>query len=404
MPERRPVSWLSIIVIYLYTVFSMAAVGLVIPLTADLSGVIGAPIKTVGLTIAMFSVPSALFATVGGGIIDRVGARPAMIVSALICVLSDAAIVSAHSIPVLNLGLLLAGVGFAGISVAAPAMIVTTMEGPLQVKAMSLWSTYGPTGFALGLVLSAPFAGKPMWWGPLALHAVLMIATAACGLLLPAPDLSAVRAPTPFGQRLKDLGAVISDFAVLRLAVAVALPAAISYGTSMVAPSYLAKVHDIGIGASSTAVAAAKAVAMILCGLVMGQILTRKVNTLGLFAGLCAAGVLAQVAIFYPGDSFLGAAGGLVVWLFAYGGAAAVGMSLLKSVIRNPAHSGAASGLIGQLISCASFITPGLYFGMQGWMGFIAVAAVGMTITLVALPIWLMKRRPAPLIAESSPA
>ncbi len=135
----------------------------------------------------MFSLPSALlFAAVGGSIIDQFrGPRPAMIVSALICIAGDAVAFAAPSTLVLNIALLLSGLGFAGISVAGPAMIVTTSQGRVEVKAMSLWSTYAPTGFALGLLLAAPFATTSPSGLPLGLHTALTAAAVAGGFLLP---------------------------------------------------------------------------------------------------------------------------------------------------------------------------------------------------------------------------
>jgi MFS family permease len=385
-PEHVAAGWPAVVVIYLYTVLSMATVGMVASLTQDFATALAAPQKRIGLAIAMFSAPSALLAAAGGAIIDRLGARPAMLVCAGVSLVADAAAFSAHSTLALNLALLLAGLGFAGISVAAPAMIVTTLKGPLQVRAMSLWSTYAPTGFALGLLLAAPFAGTGRWGMAIGLHGFLMaLALAAGALLLPARPISR-RASASLHQRLKDLAGAVADRRVLRLALAVALPSAISYGASLLAPSYLARVHHLGIGASSIAVALAKAGAMIICGLVMGQLLAHRINRKALYALFCAVGLVAQLAVFYPGDTFVLAAAGLVAWLIAYGGMAAIGMATLPLVIRDPAHSGAASGLIGQGVSVASFLTPAVYFGMPHWPGFILAACIGLAVSLLALP------------------
>jgi hypothetical protein len=179
---------------------------------------------------------------------------------------------------------------------------------------------------------------------------------------------------------------------VLRLAVATAIPSALSYGTSLVAPSYLANVHGVTMGASATTVAIAKAFAMVLCGLATGWLLARNTNSLRLFALLVGAGIIAQFGIFHPLSGYWLATAGLVLWLIAFGGASATAMSLLPSVIRDPAHSGAASGAIGQLTSIFSFMAPAIYFGMEGWVGFVAIAAAGLLISLAALPAWNARR------------
>jgi hypothetical protein len=258
-----------------------------------------------------------------------------------------------------------------------------------RVRAMSLWSTYAPTSFALGLLLAAPFASSKAWAPPLGLHAALMAMAAAAALALPRTP----RSGASFAGQLRGFVQVFSDAGVLRLALAAGIASALSYGTSLVAPAYLAQAHGVSMGASATAVAAVKAVAMVLCGLGAGALLARRINPLRLFAGLAVLGGLAQVAIFCPASSFAVAILGLAGWLVAYGGAAAVTMSLLPTVIRDPSQNGAASGLVGQVISIFSFLAPTVYFGLQGWTGFVLLAAVGLAISVAALPAWRRRAR-----------
>ncbi|HVY34440.1 MAG TPA: MFS transporter [Caulobacteraceae bacterium] len=401
MTDRKSGGWLTIIVIYLFTILSMATVGVVASLTQDVALVLAVPQARVGLAIAMFSAPSALLAALSGGIIDRFGARRVMIFSAVSCAAGDAAALLAGSITIFNIALLLSGLGFMGIIVAAPALIVNTMRGERRVKAMSLWSTYAPTGFAAGLLLAAPFAGSPLWFMPMILHGLLMTALAGVGLLLPAVEPSP-QSTASLKRRLTDFLEVFGQAPVLRLGIAVALPSAISYGVSLVAPSYLARTHHVPIGESSATVAMAKAVAMIACGLVMGQVLSRKASPLILFALLAAVGTAAQFTIFFPGSGFAVASGGLIVWLFAFGGASAVGMALLPSVIKDPTRSGAASGVVGQMTSIAAFLSPAIYFGMKVWTGYVLVCGAGMLISLLALPVWF-RRSTMPASVHTTP-
>lgn len=149
------------------------------------------------------------------------------------------------------------------------------------------------------------------------------------------------------------------------------------------------------MGDSSLAVAIGKAVAMVACGLVTGHVLARSSSSLKLFALLAAIGAMAQTALFYPGSGFLLAILGLVLWLIAYGGAAATAMSLLPTVVRDPARSGVAAGAVSQAISILSFAAPAVYFGLGHWTGFVAIAAVGLGLSALALPVWGGRVRPA---------
>jgi MFS family permease len=389
--EEQQISWPAITVIYLATVLSMAAVGVVAALTLDLAAAFGVTKKAVGLALSVFSLPSAVAAIFCGGIIDRFGPKRVIVASCGLAALAEIVAALLHSMPGLTLSLLLSGIGYTGISVSAPVMFVAAATGGRRVRAMSLWSTYAPTGFAAGLLLAAPFAGSSHWMAPLLIHGGLMaFATAAAAVLLPTPP-SLGR--TSLAEQLRGFTAVFAEAPVLRLALTAAIPCALSYGTSLVAPAYLAQVHGVAMAESATGVAVVKGAAMALCGLATGALLARSPNIPRLFTALAILGVAAQVAVFWPGSSFGFAIVGLGAWLVAYGGITGVAMSLLPTVIRSPSQSGAASGLIGQTMSLFSFAAPTVYFGLQGWTGFVLLAGLGLAICVAALPAW--RRRAA---------
>lgn len=384
--EDQRISWPAIIVIYLATVLSMAAVGVVAALTLDLASAFGVSKKAVGLALSIFSLPSAVAAVFCGGIIDRFGPKRVIAASCALAALADLVAPAAHSLAGLSFSLLLSGIGYTGISISAPVMFVAAAEGGRRLRAMSLWSTYAPTGFAVGLVLAAPFTGGAHWIFPLLAHAALMALAAAAALaLLPAPRTAG---GVSIAEQLRGFARVFAEPRVLRLALTAAIPCALSYGTSLVAPAYLAEAHGVAMGVSATGVAAVKGVAMALCGLATGAVLARRPNIPRLFTGLAVLGVAAQVAVFWPGSSFGFAIVGLGAWLIAYGGVAAVAMSLLPDVIRSPAQSGAASGVVGQTMSIFSFLAPTVYFGLQTWTAFVLLAGLGLAVAVAALPAW----------------
>ncbi|NMN05142.1 MULTISPECIES: MFS transporter [unclassified Novosphingobium] len=386
--------WSVLALAYALTLASMAQVGVVAALTLDLAGALGLTAAQIGQGLALFSLPSALLAVPCGALVDRVGARRVLVWSGLAGGLADALAVAGGSPAALYAALLLSGLAFTGISVAAPALLAAAYRGGRQVRAMALWSTYAPAGFALGLVLGAPFAQTGHWVLPLALHGALLgilgLWALALPHLVPARPVQAGGLPDRRAA-WRELGLVLRQPGVLRLALAVAVPSAISYGTSLVAPAWLARVHGASMAESATVVAAAKGVAMMLGGLAAGAVLARAGQRRVLFAGLAVAGALAQALLFWPGGSLALATAALFAWLLAFSGLGAVAMAQLPALAQAGAAAGTnrrgtVSGVVGQAISLLSFLAPAIYFGMAGWIGYVLLASGGLALAALALP------------------
>jgi hypothetical protein len=105
-----------------------------------------------------------------------------------------------------------------------------------------------------------------------------------------------------------------------------------------------------------------------------------------LFAFMVATGLLAQTILFLPASSMTLATAALMLWLFSFGGMAGGGMTLLPTVVRDPARSGAASGLVNQAISIASFATPSTWLALHSGMQYVLLATVCLLVSLIALP------------------
>ena len=370
-------------ILYLVTGLSMATIGVIVPFMGPIGAELGASGGQIGFAISLFSLPSALIALAGGAATDRIGVRRTLLMSGLIAVPGSLIVSQARSIAMIDVGLLVCGVAFAGISVSAPAALIASLSGGAQVRAMSFWSTYAPTGYALGLLMAVPFAGDASWRTAAMVHAAAMAVATALLLLVPAlPRVHAAQ-----GRGVASVLRLFADGAILRIGLAVALPNGISYGVSLVSPSYLARVHDIGLSLSSGAVAAAKIAAMVFGGLATGYLLSRKVPAKRLYLMLAATGLAAQVALFVPHGSFALAIAGLILWLFCFGGMAGTAMARLSTVVSDPARIGIASGAVGQMISIASFAAPTVYLGLVSWQPFCAIAAIGLAAAAVALPV-----------------
>jgi len=387
-------SWSAVGLIYLATVLSMGFVGVIIPLIAYLQHDVGATSEQMGFAIALFSAPSAVLAGIGGAIVDRVGARASLIVSGVFAVIADPLIAAASSVATLDIATLVAGVGFAGITVSAPALIMAITRGARRPQAMSVWSTYPPAGLSLGLLFAVPFAGPDHWRWALVLHgAVMIIITAGIFAVQKSPR----PAPSTRGGRANggpaEFVAAFGNLGVVRLAAAACLPAGLAYGTTLVIPSYLANAQNLSLSTASTIVAFAN-LATILGGLVAGYVLARQVSALALYGVTVLAGILGQLLLFLPGAGLPVAMTGLMIWTFTIGGSIAATMALLPRVVRDPARGAAASGVVGQFISAASFLVPSLYFGILGKGGsmeFVLLAAAALVLSLFLLPTWKVR-------------
>ena len=385
-PPRRSAVALTALA-YIPSVLCMMPVGVLVPFIDTLSRDLVTTAPQLGLAIALFSVPSAILATLGGGLIDRYGVRRSLLFAAGALILGSVLISQVHSLLALDCAMVVSGLGFAGMCVGAPCLVMATLSDGARTRSMALCSTFAPTGYAAGLLLAVPFTESGEWRTAFLVHAAMMGA-AFVGLLFFVPNVASMtgQSRASLRQTFAHLLTVIREPRALRLAIAIALPNAVSYGTSLAAPSYLARVHHLSIAHSSATVAFAKLAAMIVGGLSMGYLLSRQVRTWSLFAVMVAIGLLAQTMLYLPASSLTMATFALILWLFAFGGMAGGGMTLLPTVVRDPARSGAASGLVNQAISIASFATPSTWLALHSGMQYVLLATACLLVSLIALP------------------
>lgn len=327
--------WGPIWLIYLYSVLAAASISKLVPIAPELEHHLGASPQGLGIAISLLSVSSIFAATIGGAIIDRVGARPAIIITSLIVVACNGMSFFAQQMAMLYVARLIEGLEFIGIITAAPALIMAITSGRRQVQAMALWSTYTPTGVSLGLLMAAPFAGTPLWRWTFVCHGILFAGAACLGGRLPDIRRAPQRQTTASARFcLADLLCIYREPRPLRLAVATALLMSIGLGTTTVVPLYFAQVHKISVAASSLVLAFAM-VAMILGGLGAGFLLARKVRASLLYFALTIGGMIAGFLVYTPWINLPVAIAALLVWLLTTGGATAIMYALLPHVVRD---------------------------------------------------------------------
>jgi predicted MFS family arabinose efflux permease len=372
---------------YIPAVLCMMTVGVIVPFIGPLSHDLRTTPAQLGLAIALFSLPSAILATLGGGLIDAYGVRRSMLFAAGFSALGSALASQAGSALALDGAMLVSGLGFGAMCVAAPCLIMAALSDGARIRSMSLLSTFAPTGYAAGLLLAVVFADTGNWHAAMLAHAALVTAVfAAILLFVPKVSSRVTEDRESLQQSLRRMLGIFRVPGVLGLGVAVALPNAVSYGTSLAVPSYLAHAHHLSIATSSASVASAKLAALIVGGVSMGYLLSRQIRARTLFAAMVVIGIVAQSILFLTTSSLMLATGALVLWLFAFGGMSGGAMTLLPVVVSDPARRGAASGLVNQCISLASFCAPSTWLALNAGLQFVLLAASCLVVSLLALP------------------
>jgi MFS family permease len=378
--------WPAIVLTYLFGVLGSASLSKLIPLQGDYASHLGITPAGFGLLLAALTLAPALFASVGGSLSDRFGARPTLIAAALCGALLNLLYLLADAAASFYVLRVLEGCVLVGAYSAAPALIMATTSGRKRSQAMSFWSTYTPVGISVGLLLSSQFAGTAQWRGGYAVHAALFAALALAGLVLPERPASPAAAPRAIVSGLFDAWRQPGP---LRIALCFGLLVVMGFGISTVFPGWYARQQGLSIGSASSLLATLNLI-MVLGGLLTATALSRGVAPLRLLMLLAVLGVSAASLLFWPGSSRTMGLLALGLWLLGSGASTAAITSSLPLVLTDPSRGAAAAGLLSQIAALSTFFTPQLWLGLaahDAWQGFIAIIVVCWLLTLWAFPI-----------------
>lgn len=378
--------WASLTLIYSYGVVSAASLTKAIPLQAQISGLPGASPALFGLFISLMAVLPAIFGTVSGAVIDRLGARPALMLAALIGALANGLYLVANSFLPFQAIRVLEGAVPLLVYAAAPALMIAISAPERRSAAMALWSSYTPVGTSLGLVISAAFASNAHWRFAYLAHGVIFVLLAILGLALP----EAAAGAAPAGPRRSILGLLKSKegIAPLRLATSFGILILLGLGVSVVMPPYLSRHYGITISAASGIMAAINVV-MILGSALSGVILSRGARPSSVFVALALVGSVAGCAVFAPWTHMGLPLAALLVWLVCTGAAMAVLASLLPRVAA-PEHRASTAGLLSQTGALTTFITAPLWLAVMAlnqWLALLVIILAGWGVSAMLLPV-----------------
>ena len=366
---------------YASIVLSMTSVGIFVSFVVEIARDLHITRVEAGMALSIYSIPAALACMPIGRLIDRIGIRYGMVLAGVLAVLGNVFLAGASSTEMLYGGMALEGTSFGFMAVACPTALVSWLDGNMRTRALSFWSTYGPVGYACGLLLAVPFATGNHWRYSFAWDGGLF-----CILIVLAFCLPAQSAVVEVRSLRAGLKLFLFDRAVLRLAIALALPNAVAYGVSVVTPSYLEHVYGLSLTVSNSGVAGAKILAMVCGGVLTGYLLIRKVNFQTLYRLLVAMGVVAILVLFFPYGTFPIALAGLVMWLLAFGGLVGSATAQLPLLVTSPNDIGLASGIIGQITSFVCLLAPPVFLAISQWSILWGVASVTLFLAACFVP------------------
>ena len=378
----KPGSWPSIGLIYLYGVATSASLSKIIPLQADFATHVGADRGSFSLLIALLTIPPAIFAAAAGSLIDRIGARTALIAAAAVGALANLAYLFAESLPAFQVIRVLEGFIMVGAYSGAPALIMATSTPERRGRAMAFWSTYTPVGVSLGLLLSAGFAGTTQWRGGYAIHFALFAALVIAGFTLPRPAR-----PMTGGAR-PALLAAWTQRGPLRLSFTFGMLVMMGFGLNTVFPAWYAAQHGSSMREASSLLALANLV-MIPGGLLAGALLARGRREYPLLVVLMVAAAVLSLPLLMPGESRALRLLALAAWQFEAGAAIAVVVAGLPRVVADARQGAAAAGLLSQVSALLTFVTPLVWAPILAsgqWVWFVLVVTVSAAMALVLFP------------------
>jgi MFS family permease len=144
----------SLLVLFLTVFIDLIGFGMVIPFLSFYAREYGASGVAVGAVVGIYSIMQFFFAPVWGRLSDRVGRRPVLLVSLTASTTGYLLFAFTHSLGVLFLSRVIAGIGGANIG-TAQAYIADSTSPENRAKGMGLIGA----AFGLGFILGPPMSG-----------------------------------------------------------------------------------------------------------------------------------------------------------------------------------------------------------------------------------------------------
>jgi MFS family permease len=372
--------WPLVGLLYLCGLLAAAQLGKMSALAPLIATALGLSLTTVAIAISLIEIGGATLGTVAGLIAHRLGLRRTLRAGVACLALAGLGGASAHGATGLLGWRLLEAAGYLGVIVSAPVLIAhhAGAAGPrVQGLALTLWSTFVPVGLALGAAASASVATAWDW-------RTAMAASGAVGALLWAvlwragvPEHADTPTDAPAARLTPPLWCLTLAFGLFAL---------FQVGVLGLLPTLL--VREAGLGAQAagqwTAIASVSAIAGSAAA---AWLLRHGVSLRGPAIVSLGLPPLLLFGVFTPGPSATVAIALAIALNMAGGVFASLGFALLPRLATAPGQMVRANGLLAQCGASGSLLGPPTMAACVQAGGWTAAAALGLVVSLVALPL-----------------
>ena len=380
----RTVGWASFCLIYSLGLVAGSAYGMAGPLVGEVAATLGASVASVGLVLILLPLPSVVLSAAVGAAVDRLGSRTVMLVGAVLMVIADGLQLAANTLAWFAWDLLLQGIAVSFILSAGQVMISRAFRGPVQTRALSIWSTVNFVGYAAGLLASGIAASGPGWRSAFQVQAVVAAAMALGTTLLPR-----VTQATATGRPA--IGRLLQETAALRICFALGASAVAGVGTNAGVSLYLHNAHHIPLRVA----ASAAALGNIICipgALIIGWMLSRGRSALHLMFGITTVAIISGTLVYIPFASFGLAVTALYAYQLCLSAATALTYAAMPVALRDRSQLGTATGLLLQIGGAGGMIGPTLFFAIMAAGDWRLLAATLVALWLVALLMFPLRQ------------
>ncbi|MDQ7730710.1 MFS transporter [Halomonas sp. SpR8] len=338
-PSQTAAAWPVVALIIGAGVISACQVGKASMALKAVQGELQLGLGTAAWLMSAFAVIGAVAGAPIGLAVDRIGARRMALCSLVVMGIGSALGAFSSDAKMLLATRVFEGLGFLGLTVAAPTLIAAAAPASIRGRAMALWAVFMPVGMTV-VFLSAPLMSWLTWRGFWLFNAGILIGYAALlGWAVSASESfranhnsilgdirEAITAPGPWV-----LGGLFVVFSCVFFALFSFLPTLLA--------------ERLGVSDESASLLSAAAIALSGVGnIVGGQLLTRGVPSIYLLTAGFSAMVLGGIGVFSAPTLEWGVYALCVVFAFASG---FVPVVIFKSAPDYAPHSSLVGATLG---------------------------------------------------------
>ena len=349
-------SWRSIALIFFFAELIAACHGKSLVLVNDVSRTFDVSASQASWIIGAVAVAAAIFAPVGGWLIDQIGEIRAIRGGLVIALLASFGGYLAGDFTTLIAFRFIEGIGYIAVVLGALALLIRTTGGKRQTTALALWSVASPMGGALAIISVSPMVGRPDWQIVFAAHSALLFVALWLTPLLPKVP-AGERTILPVSQALS-----VYSFPKVRLFLfAVVFVQIFKLGSGSAMPTFL--MTERGLAAAWLGVISASSITLsVMGGALAGLLFNRGVNPFGIAAASAIVSGIGSAVIYAQGPSlvivlvaiFVSAASGGVMFAWI--------TSTIPQIAPDEARIGATAGAVSQLLYLSMAIGPTIMF------------------------------------------